>query len=300
MKKILDFECFGNIVKLYLGETVEGIYGDDWDDIPYEHNAGTVYDKFYTDTVEIAFPLSTNVYEPCFGYDNSPYCKNDFLFRKVPFLLFGQLNDPWKYSDFEYLLDNVSTLNKLYIGDDWDDVLVKYDKFFTILNNPTNLDITSIRFNFMDNNDKSITLEVEDIQELRLEHIIKEKSVVKTPQGFSNKEEDVVHFFKIFIPNKYNTVYSVTKEFNLTTTVFEKLCKKDIGSIEFLSDNIVDETYHFVFKDIDSGIFYENTYQYSYETDDGLHIVITDNMNELDYYAETEFETKNFDEEYLD
>lgn len=298
--KILDFELFGNIVKLYLGETVEGIFGDDWNDTPYEHNAGCVYDKFYTDTVEIAFPLSTHVYEPCFGYDNSPYCKNDFLFRKVPFLLFGQLNEAWKYSDFEYLLDNVSTLNKLYIGDDWDEVLVKYGKFFTILNNPTNLECNSIRFNFMDNNDKSVTLGIEDIQELRLEHIIKEKSVVKTLQGFSNKEENVVHFFKIFIPNKYNTVYYVTKEFNLTTTVFEKLCKKDIESIEFLNDNLVNETYHFVFKDIDSGMFYENTYQYSHETDDGLYIVITDIMNELDYYIETEMETKNFDDEYLD
>lgn len=300
MTKILDFECFGNIVKLYLGETVEGIFGDDWNDTPYEHNAGCVYDEFYTDTVEIAFPLSTQVYEPCFGYDNSPYCKNDFLFRKVPFLLFGQLNEAWKYSNFEYLLENVPTLNKLYIGDDWEDVLVKYGKLFTILNKPTNLDITSIRFNFMNNNDKSITLGTEDIQELRLEHIIKEKSVVKTLQGFSNKEENVAHFFKIFIPNKYNTVYSVAKEFNLTTTVFEKLCKKDIESIEFLNDNIVNETYHFVFNDIDSGMFYENTCQYSHETDDGLYIVITDNMNELDYYIETEMETKNFDDEYLD
>lgn len=298
--KILDFELFGNIVKLYLGETVEGIFGDDWNDTPYEHNAGCVYDKFYNKTVEIAFPLSTQVYEPCFGYDNSPYCKNDFLFRKVPFLLFGQLNDAWKYSDFEYLLENVPTLNKLYIGDDWDDTVVKYGKLFTILNKPTNLGITSIRFNFMNSNDKSITLGIEDIQELRLGHIIKEKSVVKTPQGFSNKEEDVVHFFKIFIPNKYNTVYSVTSEFNLTTTVFEKLCKKGIESIEFLSDNIVCEKYCFVFKDIDSGMFYENTFQYSHESDDGLHIVITDNVNELDYYIETEMETKNFDDEYLD
>ncbi len=298
--KILDFELFGNIVKLYLGETVEGIFGDDWNDTPYEHNAGCVYDKFYTDTIEIAFPLSTQVYEPCFGYDNSPYCKNDFLFRKVPFLLFGQLNEAWKYSDFEYLLENVPTLNKLYIGDDWEDVLVKYGKLFTILNKSTNLDITSIRFNFMNNNDKSITLGIEDIQELQLKHIIKEKSVVKTPQGFSNKEENAVHFFKIFIPNKYNTIYSVTSEFNLTTTVFEKLCKKDIESMEFLSDNIVCEKYCFVFKDIDSGMFYENTYQYSFETDDGLHIVITDNMNELDYYIETEMETKSFDDEYLD
>lgn len=222
------------------------------------------------------------------------------LFRKIPCLVFGEVIDSWQYENFDELLEKVPTLNKLYIGDNWNDVLVKYGKFFTILNKPTNLDITSICFNFMDNNDKGITLEVEDIQELRLEHIIKEESVVKTSQGFSNNEENVVHFFKIFIPNKYNTVYSVAKEFNLTTTVFEKLCKRDIESIEFLSDNIVDETYHFVFKNIDSGMLYENIYQYSHETDDGVHIVITDNMNELDYYIETEMETKNFDDEYLD
>lgn len=298
--KILDFELFGNIVKLYLGETVEGIFGDDWNDIPYEHNAGCVYDKFYNKTVEIVFPLDFTVFEPCYGYSNSPYCKNDMLFRKIPCLVFGEVVDSWQYENFDELLEKVPTLSKLYIGDDWDDILVKYGKFFTILNNPTNLECNSIRFNFMDNNDKSITLGIEDIQELRLEHIIKEKSVVKTLQGFSNKEENVVHFFKIFIPNKYNTVYSVAKEFNLTTTVFEKLCKKDIESIEFLNDNIVNETYHFVFNDIDSGMFYENTYQYSHETDDGLYIVITDNMNELDYYIETEMETKNFDDEYLD
>ena len=298
--KILDFELFGNIVKLYLGETVEGIFGDDWNDIPYEHNAGCVYDKFYNKTVEIVFPLDFTVFEPCYGYSNSPYCKNDMLFRKIPCLVFGEVVDSWQYENFDELLEKVPTLSKLYIGDDWDDILVKYGKFFTILNNPTNLECNSIRFNFMNNNDKSITLGIEDIQELRLEHIIKEKSVVKTLQGFSNKEENVAHFFKIFIPNKYNTVYSVAKEFNLTTTVFEKLCKKDIESIEFLNDNIVNETYHFVFNDIDSGMFYENTYQYSHETDDGLYIVITDNMNELDYYIETEMETKNFDDEYLD
>lgn len=299
--KILDFELFGNIVKLYLGETVEGVFGDDWNDTPYEHNAGCVYDKFYTKTVELAFPLSITVFEPCYGYSNSPYCKNDMLFRKIPCLVFGEVIDSWQYENFDELLEKVPTLNKLYIGDNWNDVLVKYGKFFTILNKPTNLDITSICFNFMDNNDKGITLEVEDIQELRLEHIIKEESVVKTPQGFSNKEENVVHFFKIFIPNKCNTVYSVTNEFNLMTTLFERLCKKDIESIEFLSDTIAGEKYHFVFKDIDSGMFYENKYQYNHETDDGLHIIITDNnMNELDYYIETEMETKNFDDEYLD
>ena len=40
--KIVDFKKEGNIVRFYLGETINGIYGDDWDDTPYEHNAGEV------------------------------------------------------------------------------------------------------------------------------------------------------------------------------------------------------------------------------------------------------------------
>lgn len=299
--KVLDFELFGNIVKLYLGETVEGIYGDDWNDTPYEHNAGVVYDKFYTDTVEIAFPLSTSVYEPCFGYDNSPYCKNDFLFRKVPFLLFGQLNDTWKYSDFEYLLDNVSTLNKLYIGDDWDDTAVKYGKFFTILDNSNTTNCTSIEFKFKDSHDKSVVLGLEDIKELELDNILKRESITRTSQGFSCETENRVHFFKMFIPNKYNTVYSTNIEFNIVTSLFEKLSKKDLKSISLIYDDTSKEEYNFVFRDsVNSGISYENMYQYSHETSDGLHIVITDDMEKLDYYIETEFETKNFDDEYLD
>ena len=299
MTKILDFECFGNIVKLYLGETTVGIYGDDWNDTPYEHNAGTVYDKFYSKTVDIAFPLDTELFEPCHGYMNSPYCKNDMLFRKIPFLLFGGIEDSWRYPNFDELLEKVPTLNKLYIGDEWDDVLVKYGKFFTILDKSNKQDYTDICFKFMDC-ECGVKINLDDIQELRLDNIVKETSIMKTPQGFNNADKNVVHFFKIFIPSKCNRVYSANKEFNLTTSIFEQLCKKDIESIEFLSNNVIGEKYHFVFKDIDLGMFHENTYQYSHETDDGLHIVITDNMNELDYYTETEFETKNFDEEYLD
>lgn len=299
--KILDFELFGNIVKLYLGETVEGIFGDDWNDTPYEHNAGCVYDKFYTDTIEIAFPLSTSVYEPCFGYDNSPYCKNDFLFRKVPFLLFGEVEDSWKYHDFNELLEKVPTLHKLYIGDDWDNILFKYGDLFTLLDKPRTSNCTSIEFKFRDGNDKSVILDLEDIEELRLENIIKRCDIVKTPQGFSCEEENKVHFFKISIPSKCNTIYSTNTEFHLITSIFEKLSKKEIKSISFIYDDNSKEEYALVFRDsVNSGISYENVYQYSLETSDGLHIVITDDMEQLDYYKDTEMETKSFDDDYLD
>lgn len=296
MTKILDFECFGNIVKLYLGETVNGIYGDDWNDTPYEHNAGTVYDKFYTDTVEIAFPLSTQVYEPCFGYDNSPYCKNDFLFRKVPFLLFGQLNEAWKYSDFEYLLDNVSTLNKLYIGDDWETVLVKYGKFFTIVEENTDETWDTLQFEFSDHDDK-FSIDIGDIGSLILDNIITSKNISYTSYGgVSTAYKETVHFVEIFIPDTSNIVYS--SHDGHIVSVFNKLKDNNIKTISLLDGDKVVAKYAVTFKDdMDSGMLFSNVYQYTHETVDGLHIVITDDLDDLQYYKDTEVETRSLDEE---
>lgn len=290
MTKILDFECFGNIIKLYLGETVNGIYGDDWNDIPYEHNAGCVYDKFYTDTVEIAFPLSTQVYEPCFGYDNSPYCKNDFLFRKVPFLLFGQLNDAWKYSDFEYLLDNVSTLNKLYIGDDWEEVLVKYSKFFTIVEETTDGTWDTIQFEFSDHN--KFDIDIGDIDSLILDNIITSKNISCTSYSdISTSYKETVHFVKMFVPDTSNIVYSSYE--GHIRSVFDKLKDNNIKTISLLDGDKVVAKYEVTFKDdINSGMTFSNVYQYTHETSDGLHIIITDDLDDLQYYKDTEVETR--------
>ena len=296
MTKILDFECFGNIIKLYLGETVNGIYGDDWNDIPYEHNAGCVYDKFYTDTVEIAFPLSTQVYEPCFGYDNSPYCKNDFLFRKVPFLLFGQLNDAWKYSDFEYLLDNVSTLNKLYIGDDWEEVLVKYSKFFTIVEETTDGTWDTIQFEFSDHN--KFGIDIGDIDSLILDNIITSKNISCTSYSdVSTSYKETVHFVKMFVPDTSNIVYSSYE--GHIRSVFDKLKDNNIKTISLLDGDKVVAKYEVTFKDdINSGMTFSNVYQYTHETSDGLHIIITDDLDDLQYYKDTEVETRSLDEEF--
>jgi len=296
MTKILDFECFGNIIKLYLGETVNGIYGDDWNDIPYEHNAGCVYDKFYTDTVEIAFPLSTQVYEPCFGYDNSPYCKNDFLFRKVPFLLFGQLNDAWKYSDFEYLLDNVSTLNKLYIGDDWEEVLVKYSKFFTIVEETTDGTWDTIQFEFSDHN--KFDIDIGDIDSLILDNIITSKNISCTSYSdISTSYKETVHFVKMFVPDTSNIVYSSYE--GHIRSVFDKLKDNNIKTISLLDGDKVVAKYEVTFKDdINSGMTFSNVYQYTHETSDGLHIIITDDLDDLQYYKDTEVETRSLDEEF--
>ena len=56
--KIIDFERKGNVVRFYLikVDRNDDYYGDDWDDTPYEHNAGSVYDSFVNKIVDVFFP----------------------------------------------------------------------------------------------------------------------------------------------------------------------------------------------------------------------------------------------------
>lgn len=83
--KIIDFFRNGNIIRLYYGEDdCNDYWGDDWNDAPYEHNAGGVYDKYVKGFVEFAFPLDFAVIEPCDGCLNSPFSKEDMKNREVP------------------------------------------------------------------------------------------------------------------------------------------------------------------------------------------------------------------------
>lgn len=88
MSKIIDFEKKGNVVRFYLGEdNCQQYWGDDWNDRPYEHNAGTVYDEFVSGIIDVAFPFECNVFEPGDDYSyhgNSPFCKEDFQKGKAP------------------------------------------------------------------------------------------------------------------------------------------------------------------------------------------------------------------------
>ena len=83
--KIIDFFKYGNTVKLYYGEdNCNDYWGDDWDDAPYEHNAGEVYSEYVKGFAEFAFPLDFAILEPCNGFLNSPYSKEDMMNRKIP------------------------------------------------------------------------------------------------------------------------------------------------------------------------------------------------------------------------
>lgn len=109
--KVIDVARKGNVLRFYLGEKTEkwgwtdesykdssgkrpdwlekcdSYYGDDWDDVPFEHNAGSVYEWFVKGTKDVSYPFDTMIIEPNYGELNSSYSMDDLVARKAPRLL---------------------------------------------------------------------------------------------------------------------------------------------------------------------------------------------------------------------
>ena len=119
--KIIDFERKGNQVKFYLGDDNENNYwGDDWDDAPYEHNAGQVYDEFVKDTKMINFDFDDLVLEPSDGSLNSKWSKDDMSNRRTPCIIVvpAQLKKHNWSGEFNYWNQIQSNkITKFYFGD---------------------------------------------------------------------------------------------------------------------------------------------------------------------------------------
>ncbi len=106
--RLIDIARKGNVVRFYLGSKTDDwgwtnpdyvdstgktpawlkpsdtYGGDDWDDVPYESNAGRVYDEFIKKTLDVPFPFDSIIIEPHNGVLNSKYCMDDFVARKAP------------------------------------------------------------------------------------------------------------------------------------------------------------------------------------------------------------------------
>ena len=142
--QIIDFEKKGNVVRFYLGEKTKDwgwankdfkdskgetpdwlepcdkYYGDDWDDAPYEHNAGRVYDEFIKGHKDIAFDFDDLVLEPCDGKYNSSWSKYDMRERDVPCIIVVPkelIKDIYFPSDFNRWVGN-DKVKKYYMGDE--------------------------------------------------------------------------------------------------------------------------------------------------------------------------------------
>ena len=88
-----DLDGVGTIELWFSREPVETIWGDDWNDRPYEHNAGEPY-KYTKDNIEndyvkiiVNIPITAELLLPCTGTYNSNFSVEDINIRKqIPWL----------------------------------------------------------------------------------------------------------------------------------------------------------------------------------------------------------------------
>ena len=135
--RICDWETKGNVVRLYLcaAEDYDDIWGDDWNDAPYEHNAGRVYDEYINGIVDLYFSWNVDILEAedDWAYQsNSPYSKRMFKDRLAPiFIVYWLDENEWSwdkcYSRF-IGADNSNKVLKFYMGDDIHTVLAGIPK----------------------------------------------------------------------------------------------------------------------------------------------------------------------------
>lgn len=118
--KIIDFHKKGNVVRFFLGEDdLKEWWGDDWDDCPYEHNAGEVYDEYISGYTDIAFNFDDCVLEPCDGAWNSEYSKEDMVKRHVPCIIVVPskvAEDSFWGNHFQHWVGN-DCVRRYYFGD---------------------------------------------------------------------------------------------------------------------------------------------------------------------------------------
>ena len=118
--KIIDFARKGNVVRFYLGaDDLQDWYGDDWDDCPYEHNAGPVYNRFVSGYRDVCYGYAVSVLEPSDGVSNSQWCKDDMKARKVPCIIIVPptvLEKSWSLDSFAEFV-NCDGVQRIYFGD---------------------------------------------------------------------------------------------------------------------------------------------------------------------------------------
>ena len=129
--EIIDFALKGNVIRFYLGTNGEQ-WGDDWDDAPYEHNAGEVYDEYVSGITDCYVPFDCFVLEPANGHSNSPFCKEDMIKGKVPCVIIVPVSiakTSWNDYSFDYWLGNKDII-KIYFGDNIDEVQMKINDLY--------------------------------------------------------------------------------------------------------------------------------------------------------------------------
>lgn len=92
-------------------------WGDDWDDRPYEHNAGSPYNSYFKDGVEYPIQLKKVYFDvpygivktPDYGFSNSPFSVKDINSKRCPWLI---IDDTYIFAGTSYT-DFVRQIEKL-------------------------------------------------------------------------------------------------------------------------------------------------------------------------------------------
>ena len=84
---------------MYFTSDMGNQWGDDWDDSPYEHNAGPPYEDGRT-IKKIKF--KGHFIEPCSFCLNSPYSVQDINNRRCPWLIIDQNGPHYIFAGISY------------------------------------------------------------------------------------------------------------------------------------------------------------------------------------------------------
>ena len=89
IQKYLNYQlCYVKDGDCYFANTEpEKVWGDDWDDAPYEHNAGEPYShREEYEVFRLKIDTGNNLLEPCEYHTNSPYSVQDINRKRVSWL----------------------------------------------------------------------------------------------------------------------------------------------------------------------------------------------------------------------
>lgn len=112
MKKyfIIDAQQKGNLLQLALTSKIDpNTHGDDWDDKPYDSNAGPVYEEYVEKYITYYVPIDKTIYSYSeYNHVLNPNISMEDMFnKKIPFMYI--VNDAdFKLCDTIYLTDEIS------------------------------------------------------------------------------------------------------------------------------------------------------------------------------------------------
>jgi hypothetical protein len=87
MDRDLSVLCYVRLPWLYFTtRPLNEQTGDDWNDAPYEHNAGPPYERSPDGSRIYRMAIATDLEEPCTWHTNSPWSVDDINRKVVPWL----------------------------------------------------------------------------------------------------------------------------------------------------------------------------------------------------------------------